>query len=72
MRYSHMYSRLFTSYKAQFLAPALVEAAQRSKIRMALHLDHGASDEDVVRALRYGYTSVMSDAASCPFRKMSK
>ena len=64
-----MYSRLFTSYEAQFLSPALVEAAQRSKVKMAFHLDHGASDEAVVRALRYGCTSVMRDASELPFEE---
>lgn len=64
-----MYSRLFTSYEAQFLSPALVEAARRSKVRMAFHLDHGASDEAVVRALRYGCTSVMRDASELPFEE---
>ena len=64
-----MYSRLFTSYEAQFLSPALVEAAQRSKVKMAFHLDHGTSDEAVVRALRYGCTSVMRDASELPFEE---
>lgn len=62
-----MYSRLFTSYEAEFISPAIVAAAQRSKVKVAFHLDHGASDAAVYRALRWGCTSVMRDASDLPF-----
>jgi len=64
-----MYSRLFTSYEAEFLSPSLVAAAQRSNVKVAYHLDHGASDEAVARAIRYGCTSVMRDASELPFEE---
>ncbi len=64
-----IYSRLFTSYEAEFLSPAIVAAAQRSGVKIAYHLDHGASDEAVARALRYGCTSVMRDASDLPFEE---
>lgn len=61
-----MYSRLFSNYEAQFIAPSLLAAINRSKVKMAFHLDHGASDEAVFRAVRYGCTSVMRDASELP------
>mgnify|MGYP002859934576 CR=1 FL=1 len=61
-----MYSRLFSSYEAEFMAPAIVAAAQRAKIKVAFHLDHGASHEIVARAIRCGCTSVMRDASELP------
>ncbi len=61
-----MYSRLFSNFEAEFLAPALVEAARRAKVKVALHLDHGASEEVAVKAVRWGFTSVMRDASTLP------
>ncbi len=62
-----MYSRLFSSCEAEFLAPSILAAAQRAKTRVVFHLDHGASDDAVIRALRYGCTGVMRDASALPF-----
>ena len=62
-----MYSRLFASTEAEFLMPALVAAAHRAKVKVALHLDHGANDDAVYKALRWGCTGVMRDASSEPF-----
>ncbi|MDD3214325.1 MAG: class II fructose-bisphosphate aldolase [Eubacteriales bacterium] len=62
-----MYSRLFESCEAEFLAPSLVAAAQRARVRVAFHLDHGASDAAVAKALRFGCTGVMRDASALPF-----
>ena len=64
-----MYSRLFTSEEAEFISPAIVAAAQRSNVKLCYHLDHGASDEAVARAIRYGCTSVMRDASALPFEE---
>ena len=61
-----MYSRLFSSYEAEFLSPSIVAAINKSKVKMAYHLDHGASDEAVARAIRYGCSSVMRDASELP------
>ncbi len=61
-----MYSRLFSNQEAEFLAPSLVEAAQRAKVKAAFHLDHGADDDAVSKALRWGCTSIMRDASALP------
>lgn len=64
-----MYSRLFSNYEAEFMMPSILAAAQRSKVKVAFHLDHGASDEVVAKAIRYGATSVMRDASEEPLEK---
>jgi fructose-bisphosphate aldolase class II len=43
--------------------------ADRTDIPIALHLDHGSSFEWAMKAIRYGFTSVMVDASRQPFEK---
>lgn len=62
-----MYSRLFDNYEAEFIAPSVVAAAQRSKVKVAFHLDHGANDAAVMKALRWGCTGIMRDASALPY-----
>ena len=64
-----MYSRLFSNFEAEFMMPALVAAAHRAKVRVALHLDHGADLSVVSKALRWGCTGVMRDASTLPFEE---
>lgn len=61
-----MYSRLFSNFEAEFLAPALLEASRKSKVKVAFHLDHGADDQVVAKALRCGCTGIMRDASTLP------
>ncbi len=39
-------------------------AAEKTKVPVALHLDHGTSFEQAVRCIRYGFTSVMIDGSA--------
>ncbi|MFH1512815.1 MAG: class II fructose-bisphosphate aldolase [Bacillota bacterium] len=64
-----MYSRLFFGGEAEFIAPSIVAAARRSNIKVTFHLDHGADDEAVVKALRFGCTGIMRDASALPFEE---
>lgn len=64
-----MYSRLFMSEEAEFIAPAIVAAAHRSKVKICFHLDHGSCDEAVARAIKYGCSSVMRDASALPMEE---
>jgi fructose-bisphosphate aldolase class II len=45
------------------------ETVKNSKIPMAIHLDHGGNLQDVVRAIRNGYTSVMIDASHLSYEE---
>ncbi len=52
-----------TADVARFYARKYPEAA------VALHLDHGGPYEEIMRALRCGYTSVMIDRSKLPFEE---
>ena len=41
--------------------------AQRARVPVAMHLDHGSSFELAVQAIREGYTSIMIDGSHEPF-----
>lgn len=43
------------------------ERCKNAKVPTAIHLDHGASVKDVMRAIRNGFTSVMIDASHASF-----
>lgn len=44
------------------------QAVDRTKIPMAIHVDHGATLADCVRGIKNGYTSVMIDASALPWK----
>ncbi len=46
-----------------------IEEAQNSRVPMVIHLDHGGKFEEVLRAIRCGFTSVMIDASHLPFEE---
>ncbi|MGX7198006.1 ketose-bisphosphate aldolase [Enterococcus olivae] len=45
------------------------DAINRAKVPIALHLDHGGSIYDVMRAIKNGYNSVMIDASHMSFEE---
>ncbi|WP_018111716.1 class II fructose-bisphosphate aldolase [Thermus igniterrae] len=51
------------------LAPGLRHLAEAARVPVALHLDHGESLEEVVAALRLGFTSVMLDGSRLPLEE---
>lgn len=48
---------------------ALVEEAHKATVPVCIHLDHGSSIDQIVKAIQVGYTSVMIDASSRPFEE---
>lgn len=48
------------------MAPMMVSAAEKAKVPVAVHLDHGLTIECIKEALGYGFTSVMLDASLLP------
>ncbi|MBO0455904.1 ketose-bisphosphate aldolase [Enterococcus hulanensis] len=50
----------------EFVATAK-DYAHNSKVPVVIHMDHGGSVKDVMRAIRNGYTSVMIDASTQTF-----
>ncbi len=51
------------------IGPIMKYYAERAKVPVALHLDHGSSFERCVQALKIGFTSVMYDASAKSFEE---
>ncbi len=64
-----VYSRLFDNVNGALIAPMILEAIRRLPTPAVFHLDHGAGIPEVMRALRYGASSVMIDASTLPLEK---
>ena len=57
----------FEHYDFDTLMPAVVAAARRAAVPVAIHLDHGSGLKSVERAIRLGANAVMVDASHLPF-----
>ncbi|RMG58951.1 MAG: ketose-bisphosphate aldolase [Gammaproteobacteria bacterium] len=57
----------FEYYDFELAMAASVAAAERSSVPVAIHLDHGASLESAIEAIRLGCNGVMVDASHHPF-----
>ena len=64
-----LYSRLVTSGAAEGLSELICGFANRAKVPVCFHLDHGAGEREVVRSLRYGMTGIMIDASTLPLEE---
>ncbi|GAA1703982.1 ketose-bisphosphate aldolase [Kribbella yunnanensis] len=51
------------------LITGMIERSHRSSVPIAIHWDHGATYEQVLEAIQYGFTSVMIDASLKPFEE---
>ena len=49
------------------LVYAFIQRAHRASVPLALHWDHGASYEEILTAIRTGFTSCMIDGSMLPF-----
>ncbi len=57
----------FEYFDFELAMPAVEAAARRASVPVAIHLDHGASLESAVRAIRLGCNGVMVDASHADF-----
>ncbi len=53
----------------ELFAAAMLKAAERSPVPVAVHLDHGERLETIERALAAGFTSVMIDGSALPYEE---
>lgn len=49
------------------MVKAIIEWAYKSPVPVCIHLDHGASIAQIVKAIQCGFTSVMIDGSHLPF-----
>jgi len=59
----------FDYFDFELLMGAVESAARRASVPVAIHLDHGASLESAVTAIRLGANGVMVDASHHPFNE---
>ncbi len=64
-----VYPRLLNEEVGFYICPAIVAAAQRASVPVCFHLDHGPSEWEVTRALRWGCTGIMLDGSVHDFDK---
>lgn len=64
-----VYPRLLKEEVGYYLAPAVVAAARKATVPICFHLDHGPSEFEVQRALRWGATGIMIDGSVHPFEE---
>ena len=63
------YSRLAGNEEGYYLAPIILAAAAQASVPVCFHLDHGAGEKEVMRAIRYGATGIMIDASTEPMEQ---
>jgi len=47
----------------------MIEAAKKATVPVAVHFDHGETEEKILEALEIGFTSVMFDGSSLPLEE---
>lgn len=58
-----------TASPLNLMAPMMVQAAKDSRVRIAVHLDHGFTMEVIRQALDFGFSSVMFDGSEYPLEE---
>ena len=64
-----VYPRLLNEEVGYYLCPAIVAAARKATVPVCFHLDHGPSELEVQKALRWGATGIMYDGSVHPFEE---
>lgn len=62
-----MPERFFQFYSLKSMTDICLSLANRAKVPVVVHLDHGRSFDIVMKALRAGFTSVMYDGSSLAY-----
>ncbi len=62
-----VYPRLMKEEAGYFLAPVIKAAAEKATVPVCFHLDHGPSELETTRSIRYGATGIMLDGSTLPF-----
>ena len=64
-----LYPRLINEEVGYYVAPAILAAAEKASVPVCFHLDHGPTEWEVTRALRWGCTGIMIDGSVHDFEK---
>lgn len=52
-----------------YIGPMMVQAAREANVDIAVHLDHGMTEDVICKALELGFTSVMFDGSGYPLEE---
>jgi ketose-bisphosphate aldolase len=58
-----VYPRLINQEVGYYLAPVILAAAKKATVPVCFHLDHGANELEIQRALYWGATGIMYDGS---------
>ena len=64
-----VYPRLMKEETGYFLSPVIKAAAKKASVPVCFHLDHGPSELETTRSIRYGATGIMLDGSTLPFEE---
>ena len=64
-----VYPRLLNEEVGYYLAPVVIAAARKATVPVCFHLDHGPSESEVMKALRWGATGIMLDGSAHSFEE---
>lgn len=64
-----VYPRLVNEQVGYYIAPVVRAAAEKACVPVCFHLDHGPSEVEAMRMLRWGATGIMIDGSVHPFDK---
>ena len=64
-----VYPRLLNEEVGFYICPSVVAAARRATVPICFHLDHGPSEMEVQKGLRWGMTGIMYDGSVHPFEE---
>lgn len=64
-----VYPRLLNQEVGYYLCPVVIAAARKATVPVCFHLDHGPSELEVQKALRWGATGIMIDGSVFNFDK---
>ena len=64
-----VYPRLVNEEVGYYLAPVIVAAARKASVPVCFHLDHGPSEMEAQKVLRWGATGIMYDGSVHPFEE---
>lgn len=58
-----VYPRLVNEQVGYYIAPVVLAAAKKASVPVCLHLDHGPSEKEALKMLRWGATGIMVDGS---------
>ena len=64
-----IYPRLINDQVGFYVSPCVIAAAQRASVPVCYHLDHGPTEQEVMKILRWGATGIMIDGSVHPFEE---